>query len=156
LAAEAAGSREFHVPRQNRPVVRDGRLQTPPKRTDRNYLKPATATGTEGQDEAVPTQEEAPAAAEAPAIAESASTAAAPPPAPAAKPAPRAPALKAAVPAAGAARALQQQGVRKRREVDVDALARRDSSYAKHELRPVLMLTAIVIATLVVLTLTLR
>jgi hypothetical protein len=31
-------------------------------------------------------------------------------------------------------RALQQQGVRRRREVDVDELARADTRYALHEL----------------------
>ncbi|HXK34548.1 MAG TPA: hypothetical protein VNM91_11110, partial [Dehalococcoidia bacterium] len=60
------------------------------------------------------------------------------------------------VPAVGAARALQQQGVRKRRDVDVVELLRRDSAYALHELRRIAILAAILITTLIVLGVVLR
>lgn len=153
------------MPKQNRPVVRDGRLQTPTKkRTDRSYLPSAAPTPAES-----PTTESEVAPAEAstpePAVAESASAAspaiaAFDPPAPA-SPAPAAPATAAAVTAAAATRsstqrALEQQGVRKRREVDIQAVAKRDSDYAKHELRRIAILTTLVVVALIVLTLTLR
>jgi hypothetical protein len=77
----------------------------------------------------------------------------APAPVPAAAPAAAAP---RAVPAVGAARALQQQGVRKRRDVDVAELLRRDSAYALHELRRIAVLAAILITTLIVLGVVLR
>jgi hypothetical protein len=54
------------------------------------------------------------------------------------------------------ARALQQQGVRKRRELDVAALARRDTQYAFHELRRIAILATLVIVTLIVLGIVLR
>ncbi len=53
-------------------------------------------------------------------------------------------------------RAIQQQGVRKRREFDVQALALRDSSYALHELRRIFILASMVVITLVVLWFVLR
>ena len=53
-------------------------------------------------------------------------------------------------------RAIQQQGVRKRRDVDLGALARRDTSYAYHELRRIGVLATMVIVTLVVLWFVLR
>ena len=53
-------------------------------------------------------------------------------------------------------RALQQQGIRRRREFDVDALAERDTRYAYHELRRILILTSMVIVTLIVLGIVLR
>ena len=55
-----------------------------------------------------------------------------------------------------AVRAIQQQGVRKRRDVDLDALAVRDTNYAVHELRRIAILTVMVIISLVVLTFVLR
>ena len=61
-----------------------------------------------------------------------------------------------AAPRGGAARALQQQGVRKRREVDVNELARRDSSYAMHELRRIAILAVMVVVSLIVLAIVLR
>jgi hypothetical protein len=61
-----------------------------------------------------------------------------------------------AVRVGGAARALQQQGVRKRRDIDVDALGRRDTSYAMHELRRIAILAVMVVVTLVVLGIVLR
>ena len=56
----------------------------------------------------------------------------------------------------GSARALQQQGVRKRREFDVNALAMRDSKYAIHELRRIFILATMVVITLIVLAFVLR
>ena len=53
-------------------------------------------------------------------------------------------------------RAIQQQGVRKRRDVDLTALARRDTSYAYHELRRIAVLATMVIVTLVILWFVLR
>ena len=53
-------------------------------------------------------------------------------------------------------RAMQQQGVRKRRELDLDALARSDTQYAMHELRRIAILATAVIVTLIVLSIVLR
>ena len=53
-------------------------------------------------------------------------------------------------------RAIQQQGVRKRRELDVEALGERDTRYALHELRRIAILTAMVVATLIVLGVVMR
>jgi hypothetical protein len=53
-------------------------------------------------------------------------------------------------------RAIQQQGVRKRRDVDLQALAVRDTNYAIHEIRRIAILTVMVIISLVVLTIVLR
>jgi hypothetical protein len=55
-----------------------------------------------------------------------------------------------------AIRAIQQQGVRKRRDVDVQALAVRDTKYALHELRRIAILATMVVVTLVVLGIVLR
>lgn len=142
------------MPSQNRPVVKDGRLVVK-KRTDRSYLKPSAAEPEIAAPDVLP-ETDAPVVDETTPVATSAATAAftAPTAAPAAPPASAptpAPAAKSAT-----ARALEQQGVRKRREVDLDAVARRDSNYAMHELRRIAILTAIVIAVLVILTLTLR
>jgi hypothetical protein len=139
------------LPKQNRPLVRDGRLQAPKKRTDRSYLRPST-----GATEIVPVEDEAAEldeAAEAPSEATAASEPAAAfsPARPSAAPAP-APSGKLPT----AVRAIQQQGVRKRRDVDLSALARRDTSYAYHELRRIAVLATMVIVTLVVLWFVLR
>lgn len=138
------------LPKQNRPLVRDGRLQARKKRTDRSYLRPGLAPAPE-----LAAVEEA--AAEEPAVDVVAET----PVAPAAEPATRATAPAPARPAASgklptAVRAIQQQGIRKRREVDLHALARRDSQYAIHELRRIFILTAMVVTTLIVLGFILR
>lgn len=144
------------MPSQNRPVVKDGRLVVK-KRTDRSYLKPAS---TEVESASAPPEAEvatpsAPVVDETSPDATSASTAAFA--APTAAPVAPAPVPAAApLPKSATARALEQQGVRKRREVDLDAVAKRDSSYAVHELRRIAILTAIVIVALVILTLTLR
>ena len=58
--------------------------------------------------------------------------------------------------ASGSVRAMQQQGVRHRRELDVNELAMRDTHYAMHELRRIAVLTALVIIALIVLTIVLR
>lgn len=141
------------MPKQNRPLVRDGRLQARKKRTDRSYLRPEAA---QPATEAVPTEEEQEpdasdvvrAAARVAAAPEAEPERAAQPPAPA--PRPQTGKLPTAV------RAIQQQGVRKRREFDIKALAIRDTNYAKHELRRIATLAAMVIVTLVVLTFVLR
>ncbi len=147
------------MPRQNRPVVRDGRIQAPPptkKRTDRSYLQPSTAIDEPASIEETPLAE-----GEAETMSGDATVVLAADPtaafaAPAAPSAPKAPAPAAPVRQAGVVRALQQQGIRKRRDVDLDALARRDTSYAIHELRRIGILTAMVVVTLVVLTIVLR
>ncbi len=140
------------MPKQNRPLVRDGRLQAPKKRTDRSYLRPST-----GATEIVPVEDEAAELdeiTEAPAAA--GPTAAVAPPAPAPAKAAAAPASAPAGKLPTAVRAIQQQGVRKRGDVDLGALARRDTSYAYHELRRIAVLATMVILTLVVLWFVLR
>lgn len=131
------------MPRQERPVVKDGRLQVKKKRTDRSYLQPTAQTVTTEPDTHVEPAAE-PAAAGEPPVSVIA------PPAVADQ--------TATVAAARSAtqRALEQQGVRKRREVDVNAVAKRDSAYAMHELRRIAILTTLVVVALVILTLTLR
>jgi hypothetical protein len=138
------------LPKPNRPLVRDGRIQAPKKRTDRSYLRPST-----GATEIVPVDDEAvEPAADAIVAGEPTAAFAAPtaPPARAAKPAAAAPAAKLPT----TVRAIQQQGVRKRRAVDLKALAQRDTSYAYHELRRIAILATMVIVTLVVLWFVLR
>lgn len=183
------------MPKQNRPLVRDGRLQARKKRTDRSYLgsngaATSIAEDVDGEEnlpeapaaeEATATQEPAPATEEAPEAAATGeapeATAGAEPAAPEAAPAPAASTPVSSSTAApgrvngagastngaatagrltGTARALQQQGVRKRREFDVEALAVRDSKYAMHELRRIATLAVMVIITLVVLSFILR
>jgi hypothetical protein len=156
-------------------MVRDGRLQAPKKRTDRSYLRPTPAV----EDEPLP-EDVAPETVDEAALPESAGPAApeaasdptaafAPPkaaPAPA-SPTPRdaiGARASSAAPATAASsgklptsiRAIQQQGVRKRRDVDLQALAVRDTNYAIHEIRRIAILTAMVIISLVVLTIVLR
>lgn len=158
---------------KNRAVVKDGRLQVKKKRTDRSYLQPTTApepAPSEAEDESA---EEPQAASVAPEVAvadppveSEAAVVPAPdpleaytPPLPVPVPVSPAPATAtpvAAAPRVGAARALQQQGVRKRREVDVNELARRDSSYAMHELRRIGILAVMVVVSLIVLAIVLR
>lgn len=134
------------MPKTNRPLVRDGRIQAPKKRTDRSYLRPAS-----GATQAAPVEEaELDEAVDVP-VEEAATTAFAPSSAPA----------KSVTPAPGGKlpttiRAIQQQGVRKRRDVDLGALARRDTSYAYHELRRIAVLATMVIVSLVVLWFVLR
>jgi hypothetical protein len=135
------------VPKQNRPLVRDGRLQARKKRTDRSYLRPAGAPPPL-EDQVAPEEIEAPADSGPEAVAEPLG---APPPAPAR-------AATAAAPARlpSTARALQQQGVRKRRELDIAAVTRRDSEYALHEMRRIFTLAAMVVVTLIILGIVLR
>ena len=143
------------MPRQDRPVVRDGRLQVKKKRTDRSYLSPDAPTGPQITEE--PVEDEAPAQEMTAPVDPTAAFA--PPPAPAAPapaPSPASAAAIAAARASGAARALQQQGVRKRSDVDLQALGRRDTSYAMHELRRIGVLAVMVVTTLIVLGVVLR
>jgi hypothetical protein len=121
------------LPKQNRPLVRDGRIQTK-KRTDRSYLRPAgrPSPAQEAADDAAGEPDE---------VAEviAAATESMPP---------------SRLPAA--ARAMQQQGMRKRREVDLEALAVADTKYALHELRRIAILATMVVVTLIVLGIVLR
>jgi hypothetical protein len=129
----AVCARESLVPKQNRPPVRDGRIQGR-KRTDRSYLRPSATPAPAGEpapDEPGEPDEVAEI------IAESAASVA-----------------QSRLPQA--VRAMQQQGVRKRREIDLDALAVADTKYALHEIRRIAILTALVIASLIVLGIVLR
>ncbi len=137
------------MPKQNRPLIRDGRLQaTKKKRTDRSYLRPsAEAPAPE------PLSEDEAAAAEARAEEDVLGEA----PAPVSPAVPErsvADATPRRLPAA--ARAIQQQGVRTRRQIDLHALAEADSRYAMHELRRIAVLAVMVVATLIVLAVVLR
>lgn len=129
------------MPKQNRPFVRDGRLQPPAKkRTDRSYLRPSAPSS----PEAAPAEgAEADAGAMLPIGEPAVATTAAP-----------SSTRSARMPST--ARALQQQGVRRRREFDIHALAERDTRYAMHELRRIAILTVLVIITLIVLAIVLR
>ncbi len=143
------------MPKQNRPLVRDGRLQAKKKRTDRSYLRPEPA---QPAAEPAPVEEDVPDASD---VVRAAARAAAEPEA---APAPAGVEPSTPVPATRtqtgklptAVRAMQQQGVRKRREFDIHALAIRDTNYAKHELRRIAILATMVVVTLVVLTFVLR
>jgi hypothetical protein len=147
------------LPKQNRPVVRDGRLQAAKKRTDRSYLRPNGATAPGAPSPAAPEAEPAapPVVAEPAGIEEELAPveAVAEPIAPAPA-APAEPRVAAQTRATGAARAIQQQGVRKRREFDVEALGVRDTRYAIHEMRRIIILTVLVVVTLIVLAVVLR
>ena len=135
------------MPKQNRPLVRDGRIQ-PKKRTDRSYLRPGAAPG-----DAAPT--------DAPEVDDGESESFTEPDAVAeilAKTAPAVAAATAAIPGRlpASVRAIQQQGVRKRRDIDLNALAVNDTKYALHELRRIAVLATMVVVTLVVLGIVLR
>ena len=161
------------MPKQNRPFVRDGRLQTKKKRTDRSYLGPTGAPAAPTRPQPQPAIEpedqfEDEAALET--VAEVETEVEAPSaPAPRLSPAPEplaGPATAIAAPAPPtrpapgrvptAVRALQQQGVRKRREFDVHALGIRDTQYAIHELRRIAILAAGIVVTLIILGVVLR
>ncbi len=147
------------MPKQNRPLVRDGRIQAKKKRTDRSYLRPEAAPAETVSEEEL-LEEEPQDASEVVRAAVSAAaepsmpepTAAFAPPAGAPVPFQRTPSGKLPT----AVRAIQQQGVRKRREFDVQALAIRDTKYAIHELRRIAILASMVVITLIVLALVLR
>lgn len=136
------------LPKQNRPLIRDGRLQaTKKKRTDRSYLRPAPEAAP------APLSEDEAAAAEA--RAEEDVLGEAPAPVSAAVPSRAvAEAMPRRLPAS--VRAIQQQGVRTRRQLDLNALAESDTRYALHELRRIAVLAAMVVVTLVVLGIVLR
>jgi hypothetical protein len=134
------------MPKQNRPLVRDGRLQGPKKRTDRSYLRPTTAPPADDASADEPALDAIDAVDDVIDEGETAEVT------PVAAPAPTQPEASAVQGRPMAAqRALQQQGVRKRREFDVHDLAVRDSRYAMHELRRIAIVSAIIVATLVVL-----
>lgn len=126
------------MPRQNRPVVRDGRLQAPKKRTDRSYLGNAAPPVAPAPSEA---------AADEPAPAHD-PVAAFQPPAP---PPAAAPAAPSALPVSPSQAAEHAAARRRRREVDPEALLAQDSSYAMHELRRIAILAVMVVATLIAL-----
>jgi hypothetical protein len=133
----AGAQQEQTLPKQNRPLVRDGRIQAK-KRTDRTYLRtPAQPSAPAGKPEEPPDDLLGEPDEVAEVIQAEAQTMA-----PSRLP--------------QAVRAMQQQGVRKRREVDLHALAVSDTEYALHELRRIAVLTAMVIATLIVLGVVLR
>jgi hypothetical protein len=143
------------LPKQNRPLVRDGRIQAPKKRTDRSYLNTVSAPPAPPESETIPEAEVNIGVVEAPEAAPSAVAATAEPVGARAEPV--APARTYGTRATGAARAIQQQGVRsRRRELDVNALAERDTRYAMHELRRIAILATLVVITLVVLGIVLR
>ena len=152
------------MPKQNRPLVRDGRLQAKKKRTDRSYLRPNGAgrvAVAEEPEAAVPTEAEEAAEAQAPAeemsVGEAdAVEAATGRPAAASMTPEAAPVRAGATRLPTTVRALQQQGVRKRREFDVHALAIRDTNYAIHEMRRIAILSVMVIVTLIVLGVVMR
>lgn len=122
------------MPKQNRPLVRDGRIQAK-KRTDRSYLR------TPAQPAAKPEEPAEDLVGEPDEVAEVIASDAQSIP-------------RSQLPSA--VRAMQQQGVRKRRELDLQALAVSDTKYALHELRRIAVLTAMVITTLIVLGIVLR
>ncbi len=158
------------LPRQNRPLVRDGRIQGKKKRTDRAYLRPGAQPAALPEDQEQYVEEDQQDAAE---VVRAAVEAAAEP-----VPAATEPAAAFAPPAAAepvsepdrpvpfqrtpsgklptTVRAIQQQGVRKRRDLDVQALAVRDTKYAMHELRRIAVLATMVIVTLVILAVVMR
>ena len=153
------------MPKQNRPLVRDGRLQAKKKRTDRSYLRPNGASRVAVADEPEVPEEStvADAAPDAPAQeaemsvgAADAVEAATGRPAAASMPEAAPPQRAGATRLPTTVRALQQQGVRKRREFDVHALAIRDTKYALHEMRRIFILSAMVITTLIVLGIVMR
>lgn len=167
------------MPKQNRPLVRDGRLQVKKKRTDRSYLRPDASSASQAEtavaEEEIVEDEVATGAdiAEAGVAAESLAGApmpdtapvdphrafAPPPPAAPSRATPAAPVASARTTTGRlptAVRAMQQQGVRRRREVDVHALAVRDTQYAFHELRRIAVLATMVIITLILLWVFLR
>lgn len=127
---------EDALPKQNKPVVRDGRLQAPKKRTDRSYLGTTSSPPVAEPELPTSVQTNNPVAAfEAP-------------PAMAAAPAVPARATHAVAPVSAAAPAVAS---RRRREVDPDELLAQDSSYAIHELRRIGVIAALILGTLIAL-----
>jgi hypothetical protein len=134
------------LPKQNRPLVRDGRIQAR-KRTDRSYLRPNAAPADTAPTDSVADAPGAESFEEPDAVAEILASAA-----------PAVAAATAAIPGRlpASVRAIQQQGVRKRRDIDLNLLAVSDTKYALHELRRIAVLAAMVIVTLIVLGAVLR
>jgi hypothetical protein len=131
------------LPKQNRPLVRDGRIQTK-KRTDRSYLKPAATPAPAPAPMSDAEVEAAEAGGEPDAVAEAI-----------VETAPSAPASATGGRLPSRVRAMQQQGVRKR-GVDLQALAINDTQYAIHELRRIAVLAVMVVITLIVLAIVMR
>jgi hypothetical protein len=133
------------LPKQNRPLVRDGRIQGAKKRTDRSYLRPASTPA--APPEAASDPDDGASNAESDAVSEILVAEA-----------PAAAATTSAIPGRlpSNVRAIQHQGVRRRREVDLHALAVADTKYALHELRRIAVLAVMVVVTLVVLGIVLR
>lgn len=137
--ARQPGPEEGQLPKQNRPLVRDGRLQAPKKRTDRSYLgAPPPATSDEPSEQGAsqagaPPMNDPTAAFQAPAeVVSSAGT--------------------HAVPASRPPIATTDAAARRRRrDVDPEQLLAQDSGYAMHELRRIAVLAAMVVGTLVAL-----
>lgn len=131
------------MPKQNRPVVKDGRLQSSTKkRTDRSYLNAAGAPA-EGPDADI-VAPEADGAEVEPAAEAVPAAVAAPEPMPMPRPA-QVPSAVAPGPAS-----------RRKHDVDVDALGKRDTSHALHELRRISIFSVLVIIALVVMAMMLR
>jgi hypothetical protein len=132
------------------------RIQARKKRTDRSYLpttEPPPAEPvqeTEATDES-PETEAAPLPVAATPVA---ATPVAATPVAAGASAVAAPRPPGRVPSA--VRAIQQQGVRKRGEIDLHELAVADTRYAMHELRRIAIFAALVIVTIVVLAIVMR
>ena len=140
------------MPKQNRPVVRDGRLQQPArKRTDRSYLGSPAPARVSPPDETLFNPADAPeeAGAEPDAVADVIEAVAD------AAPAGTAAAAFGQMPVREKA-AQPQSAVRRKREIDLEELARADTRYAIHELRRIAILAALVVVTLIVLTFVLR
>lgn len=138
------------MPKQNRPVVRDGRLQPARKRTDRSYLGGSPAKVAPPPDEVLSNPADVPedAGAEPDMVADVVEDVA--------EAAPRGSAAASIAAMPAAQRVAQPQGQRRRREIDVDALARADARYALHELRRIALFAALVLITLIVLAFLLR
>src|SRR4051812_36139672 len=127
------------LPKQNRPLVRDGRLQAKKKRTDRSYLRPGPSEAAHEPDDSAAPSDDVETAPESPVdeVTGREGAARAEPVTPAARetsrstgrtatqarPAAPAPARPAPTRVPTSVRAMQQQGVRKRREFDVQSLA---------------------------------
>ncbi len=133
-----------------RDIVRDGRIQAPKKRTDRSYLRAAAPSAAPSAPPITADADEMDELAETDAALEAEITEANAPVVTDTTASQRA-AAAIATRQVGAARAIQQQGVRKRRELDVAALAQRDTTYAMHELRRIAIFASLVFITLVIL-----
>jgi hypothetical protein len=129
-------------------------LQAPSKkRTDRRYLSTAAQVPADAPSDAE-LDEVTEEAASPEAALESEPIAAAVTPTPARAEVTNARTTPSRLPTA--VRAMQQQGVRKKRDLDPRELAERDTKYALHELRRIAVLAVLIIATLIVLGVVMR